>query len=186
MEQRFLAPDRLRPLRPVGPADQTVQHHRIGDRAPTVNTIRYSFDVTTVEKIGTAVNTAFPSVLSVATYEFKQNAAVVGINLSSSITNLDTALAGIFVLVQESNVTTRKLDGVSPIIVGHTTYKNATATAPVSANRSSGVAFGDFTAYHFNQGEKLGIFMCAANTAGNLLMATVQVIFIPVSGNIYQ
>lgn len=153
---------------------------RVDTHAPTINVIEYRFSTFSVSSTGDVINTAFPLAKRMALYRFTANAAIIGISLTSSTTNILTSLAGIFVLTDAAQEQVAIRDDVN-CIISHLSFQNALAGSPVSANRTNGVVFGDNTAMKINNGSAVGIYMSAGNDAGNLLAATVSLTWVPIA-----
>lgn len=168
-------------FRPVPPRNERLPNDsRIGFAHQRINVIDYKFSTFSAQAIGTDLNNVFPLVKRVGSYTFTANCAIVGVTLSSSITNVTTDVAGIFILPDGAEAA-MSITGDIPCLIAHTSFKNALAGSPVSANRTNGVAFGDNTAMKMNGGTKMGIYMCAGNDATNLLLATVSMIIVPIA-----
>lgn len=126
---------------------------------------------------GTGVNSAFPLVTRLATFTFNQNLGILGLQLSSSITNVSTSLAGIFVFVGSVarapiiNITNNVNQG---LWLSHLTNLNAVVGFASPASRSTTIGFGE-SGIHLQAGDPVSIYACGANSADNLFAAVLNI-----------
>lgn len=152
---------------------------KVGDDPQTLNYREFKFSNLSVNTDGVTAASVYPLAKRMATFRFTANAAIIGISLTSAITNLDSAIAGVF-LLYDAKQPSLDVSSDAPILVCHISQKNSLAGTPVSANRTNGITFSDSTAMKVNGGQDVGLYVSVVSNAGNLITALAQFVWIPI------
>lgn len=126
---------------------------------------------------GTQINTAFPLATRLATFTFKQNLGILGFQLSSTLTNVDATLLGVFMVVgsnAKQDLIQLTNNANSGLWMSHVSNLNAVPGFASPSSRSSTVGFGE-SGIHLQAGEAVSLFGCGANDAGVLLTALLNI-----------
>jgi len=115
-----------------------------------------------------SINTAFPSMVLVASQSFDFQVALVSVSLCSSIVNATTdGVVGAF--VARNTVATLNVNGATDMYVEHLVNQG------LGHSYRSGTVFDDSVAPVYAAGQSVGLYMCSAGTgfANNRMVATV-------------
>jgi len=135
--------------------------------------------VLTLDADGTTVNSVFPTLRRLVTYQFTQSYQLVALSLSCSIVNTQAQVAGLFVgrdlgefadIGQQSDT-----DTASDIFISQLTHQNSTLATIAPLSRTNTVAFsGDKQFIQIQGGSRLALYGCGDANAGNLFSAVVN------------
>ena len=128
------------------------------------------------DAIGTDVNTSFPYATRVATFKFNQNLGILGLQFSSTLTNVSAGLVGLFVVI--GGAATMPLVNLTSnnqgMYVSHITNLNAVAGFASPASRSTTIGFGD-SGIHLTSTMPVSIYACSDNVADNLITGILNI-----------
>lgn len=136
--------------------------------------------VLTLDVNGATVNSSFPTLRRLVTYQFTQSYQLIAVSLSCSIVNVDTAVAGLFFgrdmgeqinIEQQSDTQT-----ASDIFISQLTHQNSTLTTIAPLSRTNTVAFsGDKQFIQIQGGSRLALYGCATSNANTFFSAVVNI-----------
>ena len=143
--------------------------------------------VLTLDADGTTVNSVFPALRRLVTYQFTQSYQLVALSLSCSIVNTTTNVAGLFVgrdlgefadIGQQSDT-----DTASDIFISQLTHQNSTLTTIAPLSRTNTVGFsGDREFIQIQGGSRLALYGCGDNDVNNLYSAVVNLHLVAPNG----
>lgn len=131
---------------------------------------------------GSEVNVQFPLVKRLATFTFDQNLGILGLQLSSSITNTETDLTGIFIFVgtvAKAPIINITNDSGLGLWLSHISNLNAVPGFASPASRSTTIGFSESGIY-LQAGDPVAIYGCSGPSDDNLLAAVLNIYTIPV------
>ena len=119
----------------------------------------------------------FPVAVKVAEIDLQTNAGLIGLTLSTSITNYAAfSTCGIFFGLDNGPVS--DVNGMSRLFLNHICGQNASTGIPASASRTNSIQMGQNSAYRVNCGQKFALYMSAPNDAPTLLTAVASIYWI--------
>jgi hypothetical protein len=119
----------------------------------------------------------FPLAVKVAEIDLQTNAGLIGLTLSTSITNYTaSSTCGIFFGLDNGAVS--DVNGMSRLFLNHICGQNASAGIPSAASRTNSIQMGQNSAYRVNCGQKFALYMSAPNDATTLLTAVASIYWI--------
>ena len=135
--------------------------------------------VLTLNTDGTVVNSAFPTLRRLLTYQFTQSYQLVAISLSCSIVNVDTAVAGLFVgrdLGEQINIQQQSDTQVaSDIFISQLTHQNSTLATIAPLSRTNTISFaGDKQFIQIEGGSRLALYGCGTSNVNSFFSAVVN------------
>lgn len=135
--------------------------------------------VLTLDTDGSVVNSTFPTLRRLVTYQFTQSYLLVAATLSCSIVNTQSSVAGLFFgrdLGDEVDIGQQSDTQVaSDIYISQLTHQNSTVATIAPLSRTNTIAFsGDKQFIQVQGGSRLAIYGCGANNAGNLYSAVIN------------
>lgn len=121
-----------------------------------------------VNTTGNLVNTAYPQLKKLAEMSFNINYALVGLQLTSSLT-AQTGQVGVYAIVG-NGAENLAVSQVMGRVISHLSNVNTVAGLPGPATRVSSFAFGDY-GMRVDAGTKLCLYGFSGNDAANILFA---------------
>lgn len=131
----------------------------------------------TMDIDGSVVGSVFPEVQRVSTFTFTQNLGILGLQLSSSLTNTEADLMGVFVVIGSVakapviNITNNSNQG---IWLTHLSNLNAVVGFASPSSRSTTIGFGE-SGIHLQAGDPVSLYACCGPSADNLLSAVLNI-----------
>ena len=133
--------------------------------------------VHTLALAANATSAAFPVAVKVAEIDLQTNAGLIGVTLSTSITNYAaSSVCGIYFGLD--NGPASDVNGMSRLFLNHICGQNAMAGIPAAASRTNSIQMGQNSAYRVNSGQKFALYMSAPNDATTLLTAVASIYWI--------
>jgi hypothetical protein len=124
-----------------------------------------------------AASAVFPIAVKVAEIDLQTNAGLIGLTLSTSITNYTaSSTCGIFFGLD--NGPASDVNGMSRLFLNHICGQNASSGIPAAASRTNSIQMGQNSAYRVNSGQKFALYMSAPNDAYTLLTAVASIYWI--------
>jgi hypothetical protein len=124
-----------------------------------------------------ALSSTFPLGVKVAEIDLQTNAGLIGLTLSTSITNY-TASSVCAIYFGLDNGDASDVNGMSRLFLNHICGQNASAGIPAAASRTNSIQMGQNSAYRVNSGQKFALYMSAPNDATTLLTAVASIYWI--------
>lgn len=130
-----------------------------------------------VNTTGDVVANSFPLVSRLATFTFDQNLGILGLQLSSTLTNTEDELMGIFVLV--GSVARAAQVGITNNVnqglwISHLSNLNAVTGFASPSSRSSTIGFGE-SGIHLQAGDPVSLYGCCGASADNLIAGILNI-----------
>jgi len=135
--------------------------------------------VLTIDTNGATVDSLFPTLRRLVSYQFTQDYYLVAATLSSSIINVQTAPAGLFlgrdfgelVNIQQISDT----ESASDMFISQITFQNSTGVTIAPMSRTNTIAFGTSLSFvPVQAGTRLAVYGCSFNDASNLFCGVVN------------
>lgn len=120
---------------------------------------------------GSAFNATFPAAVKVANYTFAVNVGLVGVMLTSSVTNNDPLVVAIQIGRDNLQANANATDSTD-FFLSHIFQENSTAVS-----QNSATSFGEDLTVMMSAGESLAIYVSAANDATVLMAGQAQLWF---------
>lgn len=132
----------------------------------------------TVDLTGDDVASVFPLLTKVASFKFDQPLGIMGLQLSSSLTNVTAEMLGVFVMIgsgaaQDQITLTNSVN--SGCWITQLTNLNAVPGFASPASRTTMVNFANDTGIQLNSGDEIAIFACSDSDADNLISACLNI-----------
>jgi hypothetical protein len=129
---------------------------------------------------GDAINTAFPFIKRLATINYESDTGLIGLTISSSILNLSSGVAGIFIGQTQGeiiNLTQSSSTSVpANIFISQITHQNSAVGSNAPAARTNSLAFGEATSIiPLRAGSGISIYACSDNNPANLFAAALSI-----------
>jgi hypothetical protein len=131
---------------------------------------------------GASINVVFPIIKLLAAYEFTKDTGLVGLTISSSIVNISSGVAGVYIAQGQGdliNLTQSAPDAVpANIFMSQITHQNSTTTTIAPAARTNSLAFGEATSIiPMRAGSSIAIYGSLADDGGgaNLFAAALSI-----------
>jgi hypothetical protein len=146
-----------------------------GTEPPSDSYQNYGSTTLIAQTSGNLINTAFPNALLLTSYTFDVNVIIISLNFSCSLINLSTAPCGIFVaLTRVANPI--NINGANNLYHSVVAGQNSSALAVNPTIRNPILILRD-KSIRLTTGQGIGIYASMANSASNLLVATLGVIW---------
>lgn len=126
---------------------------------------------------GSDIAETYPSIQRITTFTFDQNLGILGMQFSSSLTNTEADLMGLFVLVgAAARVDVITLDSAvnQGIWISHLSNLNAVPGFASPSSRSTTIGFGE-SGIHLQAGDPVSIFGCCGPSADNLMAGVLNI-----------
>lgn len=128
---------------------------------------------------GTQINSAFPTLRRLATFRYNQNLGILGMQFSTTLTNVSATLCGLFVFI--GSIALSPVLALTPnesanqgLWLSHITNLNAVPGFASPASRVSTMGFGE-SGIHLPASQPVSIYGCADNDAENLLTGILNI-----------
>lgn len=131
-----------------------------------------------VSLTGAQVNSVFPQAARVGLIDFQADVGLFSLVLATSLLN-ETAGDTVALAVGLDLGPVASLQGGINFFMSHLTRQNSTAAIRNANSKTNAMQMGQNTAYLLNSGQKLALYACSANAAGNELSAVLTAAWIP-------
>lgn len=137
---------------------------------------------------GAQIASVFPVFKLMQEFQFTVDIGVTAISLASSVINKSAGLAGTagIIIAPTFGLNVGQLrnytDGQDAFIP-HVALQNSTGTTIAPTTRNNSISFGEKSAVKFSTNQRIGIWMCAADSAVDLLTSICEVIYIDYTEN---
>jgi hypothetical protein len=119
----------------------------------------------------------FPRAVKVAEIDLQSNAGLIGLSLSSTVTNFDVT-ATCAVLLGLDNGPVVNVDSLDRLFISHLSGVNSIPGLPASTSRTNALQMGQNSYYTVNSGQRIAIYAASPNNANNRLSGIATVFWI--------